>query len=144
VDAQAPRGGREEGFTLVELLIVLAVIAVLLAVALPSFLGYRTRAIDATAKANIRAAAAAAAVYATENTGRAGDADNNAATRGFQGMNTNRLRRYDRGIRTTITVYAARTTVSAYCLRTTHMGRSWSMLGPGIASSSYRRNTTCA
>ena len=109
-------------------------------IAVPSYLGFRARAADTAAKANLRAASTAASSYATDNTGVAGDADNNAATRGFQGMTTARLRLYDRGIKAAgadaLSVYAnaAVTNVNTFCIRNTISGRPWSALGPGITS----------
>src|SRR3984893_13019773 len=44
----------EEGFTLIELMVVVLIIAILLAIAIPTFLGARTRAQDRAAQSNIR------------------------------------------------------------------------------------------
>ena len=48
------RSEGEAGFTLIELLNVIVMIGILLLLAVPSYLGLRTRAAQATAKANIR------------------------------------------------------------------------------------------
>ena len=44
---------RDEGFTLVELMVVVLVIAILIAIAIPSFMGARQRAQDRTTQANL-------------------------------------------------------------------------------------------
>jgi prepilin-type N-terminal cleavage/methylation domain-containing protein len=45
---------QDEGFTLIELMVVVLVVAVLLAIAIPAFLGSRSRSQDAAAKSNLR------------------------------------------------------------------------------------------
>lgn len=54
---------RDEGFTLMELMVVVLIIAVLIAIAIPSFQGARTRAQDRAAQAMLLNAAKAEAAY---------------------------------------------------------------------------------
>lgn len=62
-----PINKNNNGFTIAELLIVIAIIAVLVAVSIPIFTGQMEKARLATNRANIRAAKAAAYVYYAEN-----------------------------------------------------------------------------
>ena len=45
---------RDEGFTLIELMVVVMIIAVLIAIAIPSFLGFRRSAQDRSAQSELR------------------------------------------------------------------------------------------
>src|SRR5687767_111788 len=56
-------GDREEGFTLIELMVVVLIIAILIAIAIPTFLGARKRAQDRQAQSNIRNALLAEKTY---------------------------------------------------------------------------------
>lgn len=58
-----------KGFTLVEIMIVVAIIALLAAIAIPNLLEARKTANDAAAKANLRTLSTAAETYATANEG---------------------------------------------------------------------------
>jgi type IV pilus assembly protein PilA len=56
----------EDGFTLIELMIVVLVIGLMIAIALPTFLGARKRAQDRAIQTNMRSGLAAALAYYTE------------------------------------------------------------------------------
>jgi prepilin-type N-terminal cleavage/methylation domain-containing protein len=107
---------RDEGFTLVEMLAVLVIMATLLAIAIGFNAAARVRSADASAKSNIDVAVPAFSAYALDNGG-------------FDGMTLLRLQTtYSRGI-TNITIVSADPTT--YCVSSTVEGRTWYKLGPG-------------
>ena len=56
-----------KGFTLIELMIVIAIIGILAAIAIPQFSAYRKRSYNASAASDIRNAATAQEAYYVEN-----------------------------------------------------------------------------
>ena len=57
----------DEGFTLIELMVVVLIIAILLAIAIPTFLGARNRANDRAAQSSLRNALTAAKTIYTDS-----------------------------------------------------------------------------
>ena len=57
---------REGGFTLIELMVVVMIIAILIGIAIPAFLGARKRAQDTASKSNLRNALATAQTIYTD------------------------------------------------------------------------------
>jgi len=80
------RLAREEGFTLIELLVVVAIIGILLAIAVPSYLGFKNAANKKAAAADVRAAVPSAEQFF---------ADHNSS---YSGMDLSALQAYDSNV----------------------------------------------
>ena len=84
------RSHSESGFTLVELLVVMLIIGLLAAIAIPSFFNQREKANDAQAKENAHTAQVAMETYATDNGGSyAGVAANGSQLKSIEGALNN-------------------------------------------------------
>jgi len=83
------RAKDERGFTLIELLVVILIIGILAAIAIPSFLNQKSKAVDAAAKELAHSAQVAAETYGTDNAG------------GYGGLTLTVLNQYEATIQTT-------------------------------------------
>jgi type IV pilus assembly protein PilA len=122
-------GNTEQGFTLIELLVVIIIIGILLAIAVPSYLGFRDRANNNAAKANLRAALPSAEAYYADN-----------GT--YVGMTATTLKAIDSGLSATLAVAGTPTTTS-YCLTDSVGGKTWSVKGPGPSASNWYTTADC-
>ena len=112
----------ESGFTPIELLVVLIIIGILLAIAVPSYLGFRDKAQKTAAAADVRQAMPSAEAYFSDQV------PNNTYT----GMSPGVLRTtYDSGLSTAIDDAKAESGGTAYCIHATVGSHSAIVNGPG-------------
>ncbi|HZO96735.1 MAG TPA: type II secretion system protein [Gaiellaceae bacterium] len=117
MDRLRQRLAREEGFTLIELLVVIVIIGILLAIAVPSYLGFRSRAQDSAAKSNLREAVPSAEAYFSDNGS-------------YSSMDWSALQAIDSGISSDVTV--GNVGANYYCLSdTSASGTTFYFKGPG-------------
>jgi type IV pilus assembly protein PilA len=114
------RLNRKEGFTLIELMIVIAIIGILAAIAIPQFSAYRTRSYNSAAQSDLRNMATAQEAYYVDESRYCNTVGTLASgTYGYQ-QSTN------------VTVDTAGT-VTDYTISAYHISgdKTYSMQGPG-------------
>jgi len=118
--ASATRGSvlDERGFTLVELLVVLVVIGVLLAIAVPAYLQFKDRAQQSAGAADVREATYAAESYFSDN-------------QTYTGISAPQLRLIDSGLSPDLKTVKAENGGVGYCI-SADVGSWWAHVeGPG-------------
>jgi len=112
------REGRR-GFTLLELIIVIAVIGILATIAIPQFVDYRQRSLNEVARADLRNAAIAQEAYYLDMNAYTGRISN-LTSRGYTALD---------GVTMTIIAHSN----SGYTMTAVHTSgtKTWILTGPG-------------
>jgi Tfp pilus assembly protein PilE len=107
--------GRGSAVSPVELFVLVVMAAVVVAIAVPSYLAMQDRAQDSDARANVRRAVEAIEAY-------------HADVSTYAGAQSATLRRYDKGLAPSS--YRVTAKAESYCIQSSVGGRTWYQTGP--------------
>ena len=120
----------EKGFTLIELLVVMIILAILTAIAIPSYLSFRDRANNSAAGADLRAAIPSVEAYFSDN-----------GT--YSGMSAAGLAAsYDQSISPSI-ILVKTATASTYCVQATSPNDTTKVASKSGPSAQIAVGTAC-
>lgn len=116
---QKLRGSNQEGFTLIELMIVIAIIGILAAIAIPNFVAYRARSYNSSAQSDLKNAMTTQEAYFVDESTYAGD--------------TAKLTAAGYVVSSGVTLTVSSASSTAYVMSAYHGSgdRTWTVAGPG-------------
>ncbi len=121
----------EKGFTLIEMLVVIIILGILLAIAVPAYLKFKDRANESAAQADIRAMVPAMEAY---------NADNNGYASMTIGGGTGLQAVYDAALKGAPTVTILSKSQATYCVRSIVGNATYYKSGPG---GDIQKTTAC-
>ena len=118
----------ESGFTLIELLVVLIIIGILLAIAVPSYLGFRDKAQKTAAASDVREAIPAVEAFYSDNGTYVGINTAAGAPSTTGGTGGAGIKGYDSGLSSNIKLFGS---ASGYCISEANGTHFAKVVGPG-------------
>ena len=111
----------EKGFTLIELLVVMIILAILTAIAIPSYLSFRDRANNSAAAADVRSVIPDVESFFSDNGTYAGMT--------IAGLKAS----YDQALNATTYALGATLSATHYCVQATSQNKTFKKDGPSAA-----------
>jgi prepilin-type N-terminal cleavage/methylation domain-containing protein len=118
------------GFTMLEMLIAMIMIAILVGIAVPAYLKFRDRGNGAAAQANIRAMIPAVETYKADNDS-AYTGMTIGGTAGLRAVYDDALKDWNAALGTGVTILS--TSADTYCIKSVSGGVTYYKEGPGAA-----------